>query len=127
MRSTRLGGPANSPAAKRADQGLHGLNPSIRIFFDTAHANRFELLGDVAILRNLGIKTIVGVGVSVNVASQNLAFDAVNAAYQVVIARDAVTGFPLEYVDQVFQHTLGGITTVLESVQIQDAWLEASS
>jgi nicotinamidase-related amidase len=93
---------------------LHGLSPFQGTELDS-------------ILRNLGIKTIVGVGVSVNVAIQNLAFDAVNAAYQVVIARDAVTGFPLEYVDQVFQHTLGGITTVLESVQIRDAWLEASS
>ena len=31
------------------------------------------------VLRNLGVRTIVGTGVSVNVAIQNLAFDAVNA------------------------------------------------
>jgi nicotinamidase-related amidase len=88
---------------------LHGLSPFQGTELDS-------------ILRNLGIKTIVGVGVSVNVAIQNLAFDAVNAAYQVVIARDAVTGFPLDYVDQVFSHTLGGITTVLSSEQIISLW-----
>ncbi len=32
-----------------------------------------------AMLRNMGVRTIVAVGVSVNVAIQNLAFDAVNA------------------------------------------------
>jgi len=93
---------------------LHGLSPFQGTELDS-------------ILRNLGIATIVGVGVSVNVAIQNLAFDAVNAAYQVVIARDAVTGFPLDYVEQVFEHTLGGITTLLESAQIRETWQQASS
>ena len=58
------------------------------------------------VLRNEGVTTIVGVGVSVNVAIQNLTFDAVNASYQVVIPRDAVAGFPAEYVEMVFEHTL---------------------
>jgi biuret amidohydrolase len=39
------------------------------------------------ILRNLGISTIVAVGVSVNVAITNLVMDAVNAAYRVVVPR----------------------------------------
>ena len=60
---------------------LHGLSPFQGTELDS-------------ILRNLGVRTIVGVGVSVNVAIQNLAFDAVNASYQVVIPRDAVAGFP---------------------------------
>jgi nicotinamidase-related amidase len=93
---------------------LHGLSPFQGTELDS-------------ILRNLGINTIVAVGVSVNVAIQNLAFDAVNAAYQVVIARDAVAGFPLDYVEQVFEHTLGGITTVLAAAQIREAWQQASS
>ena len=37
------------------------------------------------ILRNLGITTIVGVGVSVNVGMTNFAFDAVNLGYQFVM------------------------------------------
>ena len=52
------------------------------------------------VLRNLGVRTIVGVGVSVNVAIKNLAFDAVNAGYQVVIPRDAVAGLPRSYVER---------------------------
>ena len=93
---------------------LHGLSPFQGTELDS-------------ILRNLGVSTIVGVGVSVNVAIQNLAFDAVNAAYQVVLPRDAVAGFPREYVDMVFEHTLGGITTVLDSETILDIWRGAAA
>src|SRR5437763_12503820 len=49
------------------------------------------------VLRNLGVTTIVGVGVSVNVAMQNFAMDAVNAGYHFVLPRDAVAGIPREY------------------------------
>ena len=74
------------------------------------------------ILRNLGVTTIVGVGVSVNVAIQNLAFDAVNASYQVVIPRDAVAGFPAEYSEAVFQNTLGAVATLVASEDLLSLW-----
>lgn len=93
---------------------LHGLSPF--------HGTELD-----AILRNLGVHTVVGVGVSVNVAIQNFAFDAVNAAYQVVIPRDAVAGFPESYVDAVFEHTLSAITTIVESRVVTDAWRRMNS
>jgi nicotinamidase-related amidase len=74
------------------------------------------------LLRNLGITTVVGVGVSVNVAIQNLSFDAVNAGYQMVIPRDAVAGFPRAYVDAVFAHTLGAVATLVTSAELLAAW-----
>ncbi|RIL07959.1 MAG: isochorismatase [Proteobacteria bacterium] len=74
------------------------------------------------VLRNLGVRTVVGVGVSVNVAITNLAFDAVNAGYQVVIPRDAVAGFPRAYVDAVFAHTLGAVATLVESDDLLATW-----
>ena len=46
------------------------------------------------VLRNLGVTTIVGVGVSVNVGMLDFAMDAVNAGYQFVMPRDAVAGVP---------------------------------
>ena len=64
----------------------------------------------------------MGVGVSVNVAIQNLAFDAVNSGYQVVIPRDAVAGFPAEYVEAVFQHTLGSISTLVSTAELLEVW-----
>ncbi len=74
------------------------------------------------VLRNLGVRTIVGTGVSVNVAIQNLSFDAVNSGYQMVIPRDAVAGFPQEYVDAVFQNTLGAIATLTSSDALLESW-----
>ena len=74
------------------------------------------------ILRNRGVQTIVGVGVSVNVAITNLTFDAVNSSYQVVLPRDAVAGTPSEYVDMVFQHTLRNVATVVTSDDVVAAW-----
>lgn len=75
-----------------------------------------------SLLRNEGIRTIVAVGVSVNVAIINLTFDAVNAGYVVVIPRDAVAGTPPEYVDAVFEHTLGIVATVTTTADVVDAW-----
>jgi nicotinamidase-related amidase len=88
---------------------LHGLSPFSGTELDS-------------ILRNLGATTIIGVGVSVNVAIQNFAFDAVNASYQMVIPRDAVAGFPAEYVSAVFQHTLGAVATLCETEDLLAAW-----
>ena len=88
---------------------LHGLSPF--------QGTELDFL-----LRNLGVHTIVAEGVSVNVAIQNLAFDAVNASYQVVIPRDAVAGFPAEYVEAVFQNTLGAITTLVTSADLLELW-----
>jgi nicotinamidase-related amidase len=74
------------------------------------------------VLRNEGVTTIVGVGVSVNVAIPNFAFDAVNSSYQMVIPRDAVAGFPAEYVEMVFEHTLGAIATLTTTDALLAAW-----
>jgi nicotinamidase-related amidase len=74
------------------------------------------------VLRNLGVRTIVGVGVSVNVAIQSLAFDAVNACYQMVIPRDAVAGWPAEYVQAVFANTLGAVATLVETSDLLEVW-----
>lgn len=75
-----------------------------------------------SLLRNEGIRTIVAVGVSVNVAIINLTFDAVNAGYVVVIPRDAVAGTPPDYVDAVFEHTLGIVATITTTNDVVAAW-----
>ena len=88
---------------------LHGLSPF--------HGTELDF-----VLRNLGIRTLVGVGVSVNVAITNFAFDAVNSSYQVVIPRDAVAGFPPAYVDAVFENTLAAISTTPTTNELLAAW-----
>ena len=75
-----------------------------------------------ALLRNLGVRTVVATGVSVNVGILGLTIEAVNAGYQVVIPREAVTGTPDEYVDGVFEHTLRLLATITTVGRVTEAW-----
>ncbi|MET8649427.1 cysteine hydrolase [Nocardia aurea] len=75
-----------------------------------------------AVLRNLGVTTIVAVGVSLNVAIPNLVMDAVNAAYHVVLPRDAVAGVPRAYGDAIIDNTLSLLATVTTTEELLAAW-----
>jgi nicotinamidase-related amidase len=74
------------------------------------------------ILRNAGITTIVGVGVSLNVGMTNFAMDAVNLGYQFVLPRDAVAGVPADFADAVIEHTLSYLATVVFTEDVVRAW-----
>jgi len=88
---------------------LHGLNPMAGTDLDP-------------ILRNLGVRTLIVTGVSVNVAITNLVMDAVNHGYQVVLPRDAVCGLPADYADAVIDHTLSLLATVTTVDDVVGAW-----
>ena len=75
-----------------------------------------------SVLRNMNIKTIVGVGVSVNIAIQNFVMDAVNRSYQFVLPRDAVSGYPREYADSIIDNTLALLATVTTTDAVVEAW-----
>lgn len=78
-----------------------------------------------SILRNLGVTTIVAVGVSLNVAIPNFVMDAVNAAYRVVIPRDAVAGIPTDYGTAVIDNTLSLLAEITTTDQLVDAWAQS--
>lgn len=80
-----------------------------------------------SVLRNLGITTIVGVGVSVNVAITNFAMDAVNRGYQFVLPRDAVSGYPREYAESVIDNTLSLLATITTTSAVVDTWAELTT
>ncbi|MEY9962934.1 nicotinamidase-related amidase [Streptacidiphilus sp. MAP12-16] len=88
---------------------LHGLGP-------------FQDTGLASVLRNLGVRTLVCVGVSVNVALLELTFGAVDAGFQVVLPRDAVAGTPPEYAEAVLTHTLALVATVTEAAAVAARW-----
>jgi nicotinamidase-related amidase len=75
-----------------------------------------------SILRNLGVRTVVVVGVSVNVGVTNVVMDLVNAGYQVVLPRDAVAGVPTEYADAVIDNTLSFLATVVKTDDVLGSW-----
>jgi nicotinamidase-related amidase len=73
-------------------------------------------------LRNLGVTTIVGVGVSLNIGMVNFAFDAVNRGYQFVMPTDAVAGVPAEYGEAVLANTLSLVATLTTTADVLAAW-----
>jgi len=90
---------------------LHGVSPF--------HGSELDPL-----LRNLGVRTVVATGVSVNIAITALTIEAVNNGYQVVLPRDAVAGTPDDYVDAVFRHTLRLLATATTTAAVLEAWQE---
>ena len=74
------------------------------------------------VLRKLGVSTIVGVGVSVNVAMTNFVMDSVNLGYRFVLPRDAVAGVPQDYADSVIDNTLSLLATVTTTDDVRAVW-----
>jgi nicotinamidase-related amidase len=74
------------------------------------------------LLRNLGAKTVVIAGVSTNVAIPNATLDCVNFGFNVVIARDAITGYPLEYTDVIIKNTLSLVAKITTTDELVDLW-----
>jgi nicotinamidase-related amidase len=89
---------------------FHGLSPLTGSSLDS-------------VLRNSGVRALVVMGVSLNVAIPNLVFDAVNRSYQVVLVSDAVAGVPREYGTQMIEHTLSLVCTIASSEQVVNAWV----
>lgn len=75
-----------------------------------------------SMLRNSGVTTIVGVGVSLNIGMFNFCVDAVNRGYQFVMPRDAVAGVPQGYGDAVLANSLSLLATLATTDRVLDAW-----
>ncbi|MFE5494164.1 cysteine hydrolase [Streptomyces virginiae] len=92
---------------------LHGLSPMAGTDLD-------------ALLRNLGIRTLVVTGVSSNIAIPNTVFDAVNLGYRVVVPADAIAGVPASCTAEVIRNSLALVAAVTTTGALLDAWAGAS-
>ncbi len=90
---------------------LHGLTPFTGTELD-------------ALLRNLGVSTVVATGVSVNVGVTGLILSAVDLGYRVAVVTDAVAGIPREYAEQVVEHTLAQLATRVTAEQVVATWAQ---
>jgi nicotinamidase-related amidase len=88
---------------------LHGLSPIFGQDVD-------------GLLRNLGCRTLIIVGVSTNVAIPNAVFDAVNLGYQVVLPVDAVAGVPVGYSDIIIRNSLSLVATTTSTDEVLACW-----
>jgi biuret amidohydrolase len=75
-----------------------------------------------AVLRNLGVSTVVVVGVSLNIAIPNVVMDAVNAAYRVIVPSDAVAGIPTDYGEAMIANTLSLLATITTTDDLLQVW-----
>lgn len=81
------------------------------------HHGLFPTLGSelLPVLHNLGVRTVVLAGVSLNLALPHTAGHTTQAGFDLVVPRDAVGGTPAAYAEQVLTNTiavLGRVTTV---------------
>jgi biuret amidohydrolase len=112
---TDLGTPGAELVAGLADPRdvmvprLHGMTPFMSTSLDQ-------------ILRNLGVRTVVATGVSVNLGVMGMVMSAVDLGYQVVLVRDAVAGVPVEYAQAVIENSLSLLATVVTSDELLVAW-----
>jgi nicotinamidase-related amidase len=127
--NARLFGAAAKAATKLVPgSSVADVIPEIGVEEGDLVLSRFHGLGPMAgtdldaVLRNLGVATIVGVGVSVNVGMTNFVMDAVNLGYQFVLPRDAVAGAPPSYADAVINNTLSLLATVVSTDAVLEAW-----
>jgi nicotinamidase-related amidase len=74
------------------------------------------------LLRNLGAKTVVIAGVSTNVAIPNATLDCVNFGFNVVIPRDAITGYPVDYTDVIIKNTLSLVAKITTTDELVSIW-----
>jgi nicotinamidase-related amidase len=75
-----------------------------------------------SILRNLGVRTIVPVGVSLNEAVMGLCICAADLGYRIALPTDAVAGIPRAYAQDVLQHTLGYLSNLTTTDKVLAAW-----
>jgi biuret amidohydrolase len=92
---------------------IHGLTPFTGTELDS-------------ILRNLGVRTIVPVGVSVNEALLGLCISAADLGYRIALPTDAIAGIPRSYAQDVIKHSLAFLSNVTTTTDIRAAWKQPS-
>ncbi len=75
-----------------------------------------------ALLRRLGVTTIVLVGVSLNLGVVGAALTAVDLGYRVTVVSDAVIGLPVDYGQAVLANTCAMIATIVTTDELLASW-----
>ena len=74
------------------------------------------------LLRNIGVRSVVVAGISVNVAIPVVAVEATDEDFDVVIPRDAVSGAPAEHVASMLEHALPFIARMSNVDELLSEW-----
>ena len=88
---------------------VHGMSPFVGTNLDPT-------------LRSLGIGTVIATGVSLNVGILGMVIEAINHGYDVVLVKDCVAGYPIDYAEAVLEHSLKRITTPTTAEELLKLW-----
>jgi nicotinamidase-related amidase len=75
-----------------------------------------------SILRDIGIRTVIAAGVSINIGVQGIVVEALNRNYRALVASDCVAGFPAEYAEMSLKYGVGIVARVVSANDIVSAW-----
>ena len=75
-----------------------------------------------AYLRNTGTRTVVLVGVSVNIGILGTAIEAVNRGYTVVVPTDCVASDPPDYKELALRYSVRNVAFLSTSEEVASAW-----
>ncbi len=116
--------PAPDPRPQEGTEVVAELGPDARdLVFTRLHGMGAIYDGGVdPVLRTLGVRNVIVVGISANVGIPNTVMDLANRSYEVVVARDAIAGTPDDYTEVMIDHTIKMLATVTTTEAILDAW-----
>jgi hypothetical protein len=75
------------------------------------------------VLRNLGLTTIVPVGVSLNETLLGLCINGASLAYRIALPTDAVAGYPREFSRALLEHAFRLLATLTTTDAVATAWM----
>ena len=73
-------------------------------------------------LRDLGVRTVIVTGVSLNIGLIGTTIEAVNHGYRAIVPEDCAAGDPPEYGDAVLRYAIRNLAYVTTSDRIFDVW-----
>lgn len=125
LRKTR--GQASTEVGSRGAELVDGLEDPRDFVVPRFHGmTSFTSTSLDQILRNLGIRTVVATGVSVNLGIYGMSLTALDLGYNVVLLRDAVAGVPADYAQAVIDQSLSLIATVVKADDLLAVWADRS-
>jgi biuret amidohydrolase len=99
-----------------------GPEPSDFVISRTHGWHPFEGTELDSILRDIGVRTVVAAGVSINIGVQGIVVEALNRNYRALVASDCAAGFPIEYADMSLKYGVGIVARITTAKDIVAAW-----
>jgi nicotinamidase-related amidase len=120
IRAATSGWTAQDPATQVVDE--IGVDPADLVLPRHTGMSPTHSTELFALLRNLGVRTVVLAGVSLNVAIPVAAIELADEGFSVAVARETVAGTPAEHAESMMRYTLRFLATITTADEVIAAW-----